>query len=361
MGQDISDVQAVQAVEMVTLQAVKRRASDIHLVPTSDSSKVIFRVDGILQEAVLIPLTLHETMVSRIKVLAGMDISETRRPQDASFNLQFGERGVDFRVSSIGTTWGEMMVIRLLDRSGGVMSFEYLGLESTALVVWRQLLSLPYGMLLVSGPTGSGKTTTLYGSVVELIKTHGNITTVEEPVEYRMEGLNQIEVNRAAGIDFATGLRSIMRLDPDVILVGEIRDSETACTAVDAALTGHLVLASIHSNDAPSSVVRLLELGVEPYLVATAAVGGLAQRLVRKVCPHCGVPTEPSASGAMVYEQEMQEPAGELLVGQGCNFCGNTGYLGRIGVFEVMAMSEGTRKLVAAGASGQDIGAQALG
>jgi type II secretory ATPase GspE/PulE/Tfp pilus assembly ATPase PilB-like protein len=226
-------------------------------------------------------------MVSRIKVLAEMDISENRRPQDGSFTLQFGEKHVDFRVSTIGITWGEMMVIRILDRSGGVLSLEDIGLDARPLLGWRQLLGLPFGMVLVSGPTGSGKTTTLYASVTELVKDRGNIMTVEDPVEYRMEDLHQIEVNRAAGIDFPTGLKSIMRLDPDVILVGEVRDAETAKTAVDAALTGHLVLASVHSNDAASSFVRLLDLGIEPYMAATAIAGGLAQRLVRKICPHC--------------------------------------------------------------------------
>ena len=360
LGQDVSQLPAIQAVEMVTLQAVKRRASDVHLVPTSDSSNVLFRLDGALQEAVVLPLRLHESMVARIKVLAEMDISETRRPQDGSFSLQFGEKTVDFRVSTIGITWGEMMVFRILDRSGGILSLQDLGLEDTPLSVWRQLMSLPFGMLLISGPTGSGKTTTMYASVMELVKDRGNIMTVEDPVEYRMEDLHQIEVNRAAGIDFATGLKSIMRMDPNIILVGEIRDDETAKTAIDAALTGHLVLASIHSNDAASSFVRLLDMGIEPYMAATAVAGTLAQRLVRKVCPHCGVGKELGAVEAVAYENEMQEPAETFLVGEGCNFCGFTGFIGRDGVFEVLAVSEKTRKLVGSGASGQEIRNQAV-
>lgn len=360
LGNDIAQLPAVQAVEMVTLQALKRQASDIHLVPTSDSSKVLFRLDGALQHAIALPMSLHESMISRIKVLANMDISEKRRPQDGSFSLKFGEKTVDFRVATVGTAWGEMMVIRVLDRAGGPLSLEDLGLESTSLHIWRQLLGLPYGMVLVSGPTGSGKTTTLYASVTELVKDRGNIMTIEDPIEYRMEALNQIEVNRAAGVDFAAGLKSIMRLDPDVILVGEIRDAETAKTAVDAALTGHLVLASIHSNDAASSIVRLLDLGTEPYLVATAVVGALAQRLVRRLCAHCAGEGEPSATEAMVYEQEMQEPAAGLKIGRGCNYCGQTGYAGRIGVFEVLAVSENIRKLVSANASGQEIRSAAL-
>jgi type II secretory ATPase GspE/PulE/Tfp pilus assembly ATPase PilB-like protein len=359
-GQDISQLPAIQAVEMVTLQAVKRRASDIHLVPTIDSSNVQFRQDGVLQTVVMVPLSLHEMMVSRIKVLADMDISESRRPQDGSFSLQFGEKTVDFRVATVGTTWGEMMVIRILDRSGGLLTLEDLGLDATNLHVWRQLLNLPFGMLPVSGPTGSGKTTTLYASVVELVRDHGNIMTVEDPVEYRMDTINQIEVNRAAGVDFPAGLKAIMRLDPDVILVGEIRDGETAKTAVDAALTGHLVLTSIHSNDAAATVVRVLDLGIEAYLAATAIAGTLAQRLVRKLCSHCRVLVDSTAAEAMAYEAEMQETAPKFYKAQGCNFCGGSGYSGRTGVFEVLTVTEGIRKLIAAGASGQEIRAQAI-
>ena len=360
LGQDVSQLPAVQAVEMVTLQAVKRRASDVHLVPTSDSSNVLFRLDGTLQQTVVLPLRLHDSMVARIKVLAEMDISETRRPQDGSFNLQFGEKSVDFRVSTIGITWGEMMVVRILDRSGGLYTLQELGLAETSLLKWRQLLSLPYGMVLVSGPTGSGKTTTLYASVMELVQDRGNIMTVEDPIEYRVEELHQIEVNRAAGIDFPTGLKSIMRLDPDIILVGEIRDGETAKTAIDAALTGHLVLASIHSNDDASSLVRLLDLGIEPYMVATGVVGALGQRLARKICPHCATPAELGAAEEMAYESEMQEPVGQAFKGQGCNFCGFTGYLGRSGVFEVITVSDDIRRLVASGASGQEMRTQAI-
>ena len=359
-GADIGQMPAVQAVDMVTLQAVRSHASDIHMVPTSDSSKVLFRMDGVLTEMVVLPLTLHESMVSRIKVQAGMDISEARRPQDGNFSIMFGERKAEFRVATVGTTWGEMMVIRVLDTAGGLLDLEALGMDAQPLHVWRQLLALPYGMLLVSGPTGSGKTTTLYASVAELINQRGNIMAIEDPIEYRLDGINQIQVNRAAGVDFPAGLRSIMRLDPDIILVGEIRDEETAKTAVNAALTGHLVLASIHSNDAPSSIVRLLDLGVEPFLVATGVIGSFAQRLVRKVDPQCQISTEPTATEAMAYEQEMQEPAHPMMVGQGCNFCNGTGFSGRTGVFEVMAVDESVRKLIALGSSGPEIRTQAL-
>ncbi len=360
LGQDVSQLPAVHAVEMVTLQAIKRAASDVHFVATSDSSKILFRLDGVLQEVAEIPLTLHDSMLARIKVLADMDITETRRPQDGSFNLQINEKTVDFRVSSIGITWGEMMVVRILDRSEGILKMEQLGLEPDTMATWRQLLGLPFGMLLVSGPTGSGKTTTLYSSVTELIPDRGNILTIEDPIEYRVEDLHQIEVNRQAGIDFPTGLKSIMRLDPDVILVGEIRDVETAKTAVDAALTGQLVLASIHSNDAASAFVRLIDIGIEPYLAATAVVGVAAQRLVRMVCAHCKMESEVELAEREAYFSETGEDVATFASGRGCNFCGFTGFLGRTGVFEVLAVSEATRKLVASGASGHDIRQQAM-
>ena len=361
LGQDLTHLPAIQAVETITLQGIKRKASDIHLVPTSDAGSVLYRLDGVLQQVATTPMRLHESMIARIKVLADMDISEVRRPQDGSFTLNFGEKRVDFRVSTVGITWGEMMVVRILDRSGGIMRLEELGMEDVSIATWRQLLTLPFGMLLVSGPTGSGKTTTLYSSVTELVKDRGNIMTIEDPIEYRVEDLHQIEVNRQAGVDFPTGLKSIMRLDPDVILVGEIRDAETAKTAVDAALTGHLVLASIHSNDAASAFVRLLDIGIEPYLAATAIAGTVAQRLVRKVCPHCrAVSSDISGQEAFAYETEMGVKAKGLLAGTGCNFCGFTGFLGRTGVFEVLPVSDSIRKLVATGASGQDIRAQAL-
>jgi general secretion pathway protein E len=254
-----------------------------------------------------------------------------------------------------------MMVIKILDLSHGLISLEDLGLESVPLLTWRQLLALPYGMVLVSGPTGAGKTTTLYASVVELIKDRGNIMTVEDPIEYRVEGLNQIQVNRAAGIDFPAGLQAIMGLSPDIVMVGEIRDAETARIAVNAALTGHLVLASIHSNDAAAAVVRLVDLGVERFMVATAVVGSLAQRLVRKVCPRCQSLAKPSPTEDMAYALEMKESLGQVMVGQGCNFCGGTGFSGRTGVFELMVLDDSSiQKLVAAGASRQEIQAQAL-
>ena len=360
LGQDVTQLTAVQAVEMVCLQAIKRKSSDVHFVPSADACDIMFRLDGVLQKVATIPVHLHESMIARIKVLADMDIAETRRPQDGSFNLELGERDVDFRVSSVAIAWGEMMVVRILDRSDGIMRLEDLGLDRDELSKWRQLLSLPFGMVLVSGPTGSGKTTTLYSSVTALVRDRGNIMTIEDPIEYRVESLHQIEVNRQAGVDFPAGLRAIMRLDPDVILVGEIRDVETAKTAVDAALTGQLVLASIHSNDAASAFTRLIDIGIEPYLAATAVVGVAGQRLVRKVCPHCVTPTDLDAAEKSAYEVKGGQEVDGFVSGSGCNFCGFTGFLGRTGVFEVLAVTEDTRALVASGASGQVIRKQAI-
>ena len=360
LGQDVTQLTAVQAVEMVCLQAIKRKSSDVHFVPSAEACDIMFRLDGVLQKVATIPVHLHESMIARIKVLADMDIAETRRPQDGSFNLELGERDVDFRVSSVAIAWGEMMVVRILDRSDGIMRLEDLGLDRDELSKWRQLLSLPFGMVLVSGPTGSGKTTTLYSSVTELVRDRGNIMTIEDPIEYRVESLHQIEVNRQAGVDFPAGLRAIMRLDPDVILVGEIRDVETAKTAVDAALTGQLVLASIHSNDAASAFTRLIDIGIEPYLAAPAVVGVAGQRLVRKVCPHCVVATDLDAAEKSAYEAKGGQGVDGFVSGTGCNFCGFTGFLGRTGVFEVLAVTEDTRALVASGASGQVIRRQAI-
>lgn len=360
LGQDVTQLTAVQAVEMVCLQAIKRKSSDVHFVPSAEACDIMFRLDGVLQKVATIPVHLHESMIARIKVLADMDIAETRRPQDGSFNLELGERDVDFRVSSVAIAWGEMMVVRILDRSDGIMRLEDLGLDRDELSKWRQLLSLPFGMVLVSGPTGSGKTTTLYSSVTELVRDRGNIMTIEDPIEYRVESLHQIEVNRQAGVDFPAGLRAIMRLDPDVILVGEIRDVETAKTAVDAALTGQLVLASIHSNDAASAFTRLIDIGIEPYLAATAVVGVAGQRLVRKVCPHCVVATDLDTAEKSAYEAKGGQGVDGFVSGTGCNFCGFTGFLGRTGVFEVLAVTEDTRALVASGASGQVIRRQAI-
>lgn len=268
----IARAPAVQAVDTILSQGIRERASDIHIVPREDSLDILYRIDGVLRQAVSLPVEIHDQLISRIKVLAGMDIAERRRPQDGQFSLQIAGREIDFRVATAETHMGEMVVTRILDKTATFLDLAELGFQSSTLERYLQLLSLPFGMILVSGPTGSGKTTSLYASIQRLTGTKRNIMTIEDPIEYRIQGINQLQVNRQAGITFAAGLRAIMRLDPDIILIGEIRDSETANTAVQAALTGHLVITTIHANNAAGAITRLAEMGVEPYLITSAIV-----------------------------------------------------------------------------------------
>ncbi len=356
----IAQAPIVRAIEMLIEQAIKDRASDIHIEPQEDEVRVRYRIDGILHPAVSLPLGVHAALVSRIKVLAGMNIAERRRPQDGQFSLRVNDKDVDFRVATAETHHGEMAVIRVLDKSVSVHKLAELGIQPGALQVYERMLQSPFGMVLVSGPTGSGKTTSLYASVNQLDPAARNIMTIEDPIEYRFKNINQIQVNRAADVTFAAGLRAIMRLDPDVILVGEIRDAETANVAIQSALTGHLVLTSIHANDSVGAVLRLIDFGVEPFLVTSAVIGTVAQRLVRKVCPYCRQPLPAPPEEAMAYQQEMTEVRTEFHYGRGCNFCSRTGYLGRIGVFEMLSMSEQIRGMISKQAPASEIKAQAL-
>ncbi|PKB71939.1 MAG: hypothetical protein BZY87_02940 [SAR202 cluster bacterium Io17-Chloro-G6] len=361
LGQDLNNLPAMKIVDLLTLQAVESSASDIHLVPGSDSAKVLFRMNGALQMMVELPLPLHENMVATIKVEAGMAMSEDPSPRDGGFSLNVGERRVEFRVTSMSTTWGEMMVIRVIDQFGGFLSLESLGMDSQSLEIWRTLLESPHGMLMVSGPAGSGKTTTLYASLAELIASRGNVMSVEDPIEYRINGVNQIQVNHAAGMDFPSAMNSILRLDPDVILVGEIGDPDTATAAINAALTGHLVLASIDGSDAASSIVRLLDLGLEPVLAATGVIGCLAQRLVRQVCPQCGTATEATRTEAIAYEQEIGQRVTQFMSGPGCDFCNDSGFVGQGGVMEVLSVDEDIRSQISQRASGAEFRETAIG
>ena len=349
----------VRSVDMMLEQAVRDRASDIHIEPTRNSVVVRFRVDGMLKQMLTLPRGTHGALLSRLKVLAEMNIAETRRHQDGQFAVMFDKDEVFFRVATNDTTWGEMAVLRVLGRAEAILDLPGLGFPSDSLTVFRKMIQAPFGMLLVAGPTGSGKTTTLYGAVDELNRDQLNIMTIEDPVEYDFPGVNQIQVNRAAEITYGSGLRAIMRLDPDIILVGEIRDLETAETATKAALTGHLVLSSIHANDAPSALFRLANLGVERYMIGSSVIGIVAQRLVRKVCEHCREEIEPTVQEKLAYREAMDEEIRSYQGGVGCNFCSHTGFRGRTGVFEMLVINEATQQLFLDGASSFDLKAEA--
>lgn len=349
----------VRTVDLLLDQALRDRASDIHLEPQTDRLRIRFRIDGILHEAVSLPLGAHAPLISRLKIMAGMNIAERRLPQDGQFSLHMQERDVDVRAATADTVYGEMMVLRLLDKSVSLLSLSDLGFLPDILARYQRMLKSTYGMLLVCGPTGSGKTTTLYASVNQMDRQERKVITIEDPVEYRFPDINGIQVNPKAGLTFAIGLRAIMRLDPDVILVGEVRDADTARTAVEAALTGHLVLSSIHANDSVGAIFRLLNLGVDPSLVASAVVGVVGQRMVRRVCPHCRTQGAPSPEDALACAEVLHEAPESVTYGVGCQVDAGTGYLGRTGIFELLVLSEDLRRLVAAGASAGDIAAQA--
>ncbi|HEY4724005.1 MAG TPA: GspE/PulE family protein, partial [Anaerolineae bacterium] len=325
-----------------------------------DTLRVRYRIDGILHDMLQVPLNVHGPLISRIKILAEMNIAERRRPQDGQFTFTGDHSEVDVRVSTAETAHGEMAVLRILDKSISLLQLKDLGFLPQALHSVEQLYTLPFGMLLVSGPTGAGKTTTLYAMMNQFNRVENNLITIEDPIEYQFDRMSQIQVNRQANVTFANGLRAILRLDPNVILVGEIRDQETAQIAVQAALTGHLVLSSIHANDAVGALFRLIDLGVEPFLAASALVGIVAQRLVRRVCDRCLTLSDISPEERLAYETELGPGPAQFQRGQGCNFCAETGYRGRTGVFEVLTVGESIRRLLIANASAADIRAQAL-
>jgi len=350
----------VRAIDLLVKQAIRDKASDIHIEPQEDNLRVRYRIDGILHDALSLPLNIHAALISRLKIMAGMNIAERRRPQDGQIAFPLEDQEVDIRVATAGTITGEMMVMRVLDKSFALMSLPELGFLPEGLEQYQAMLKMPFGMILTSGPTGSGKTTTLYASLNRLDSIGRNIITIEDPIEYRFRDINQIQVHPQAGITFATGLRACMRLDPDVILVGEIRDAETAKIAVQASLTGHLVLSSVHANDTAGVMFRLIDLGADPFLVAQATVSIVAQRMVRRVCPHCAQPVPAAPEERSAYENEMGEEKEEFLYGSGCNFCANTGYLGRMGIYEVMIVSDTIRRMVLSNASADDIRDQAF-
>lgn len=350
----------VRAVDLILQQAVRERASDIHIVPDGHRVNVRYRVDGILNDALELPKGSLSPLISRIKILAGMNIAERRRAQDGQFSKVVGGEQTFFRVATSQTTGGEMATLRVLGRSESIFELPGLGLSPENAERLERLIRSPFGMVLVSGPTGSGKTTTLYASLNQLDSKHRNVMTIEDPVEYNFARIQQIQVNRAAEITFAAGLRGIMRLDPDVVMVGEIRDHETADAATQAALTGHLVLSSIHANEASGGIYRLEHLGVERYLLVSATIGVLAQRLVRVICPHCRVETEPSTEAQRVFEAEMGRGLDRIYRGEGCTYCAHTGFLGRTGVFEILLVNNEIRRIIMDGGSSNDVKAAAI-
>jgi general secretion pathway protein E len=355
-----TDAPVAQALTLIVDEAVKARASDIHLQPGDDKVRVRYRIDGALHDMFTLPLATLTPLVSRIKIMGKMNIADHHRPQDGQFSVKTKGRVIDIRVAIIATVYGEMAVLRLLDKSRATLSLAEIGFLPESLARYENMLKVPYGVILVSGPTGAGKTTTLYASLNSLDQTESNIITIEDPVEYRFSNINQIQVNPKSGLTFASGLRSILRLDPDVILVGEIRDAETANIAIQSALTGHLVLSSIHANDAVSVVLRLLDLGVEPFLVSSALIGVVAQRMARRICPNCSRPVQASSEEKIIYAQEMGEEREEFYYGAGCKSCSSSGYRGRTGIFEILCTSDSIKSMLVKGAAASELRKQAI-
>ncbi len=344
----------VRMVNVLLTQGVRRKASDIHIEPRRDGVDVRFRIDGELHLAKSLPKALHAAITSRIKIMSELDISERRLPQDGRITVRLDNKMVDLRVSTTPILYGERVVLRILDRASGMIPLEELGFSTHELAIFKKLVTRPHGIILVTGPTGSGKTTTLY-AVLNMLKSETtNIMTVEDPVEYELEGINQTNVHSRIGLTFANQLRAILRQDPDIVLVGEIRDTETADVAFRAALTGHLVLSTLHCNDAPSAVTRLIDQGVEPFLVGSAINGVVAQRLVRVLCPDCKEPYSPDDKTKFLLGLP-SNTAVTLYKAVGCPSCDNTGYKGRIGIHEVMVMTEQLRKLALSKASSSEL------
>ncbi len=346
----------VKLVNIILMDAIRKQASDIHIEPYEKTMRVRFRIDGLLYEVMRPPIQLKNAMISRLKIMSRLDISERRLPQDGRIKLKAKGREMDFRVSILPTLFGEKVVLRLLDKSGLQLDMTKLGFEQGQYKNFRESIYQPFGMVLVTGPTGSGKTTTLYSALSELNKISHNISTAEDPVEYNLVGINQVQVHEAIGLSFAAALRAFLRQDPDIIMVGEIRDFETAEISVKAALTGHLVLSTLHTNDAPSTINRLLNMGVEAFLVASAVNLVLAQRLVRRICNECKI-VDPVPPETLLDLGVLDEEIGTFTCykGNGCSVCNDTGYRGRIALYEVMPMYEQIRELVLMGASAAEI------
>ena len=363
LQQATMEAPVVTLVNAILADAAKRRASDIHIEPYEKLFRVRFRIDGVLQEIMSPPLRLKNPLVSRLKVMAGLDIAERRLTQDGRIKLKMGIGGeLDIRVSILPTLFGEKVVMRLLDKSNLQLDMAKLGFDPQTLQDFQDAIHKPFGMILITGPTGSGKSTTLYSALSELNKADVNISTAEDPVEYNLVGINQVQVREQIGLNFASCLRSFLRQDPDIIMVGEIRDLETAQIAVKAALTGHLVLSTLHTNDAPSTVDRLINMGVEPFLLTSSINLIAAQRLVRRICDKCKEPIEVTPEALINLGVDASEAAGGFPTfrGRGCNSCNDTGYRGRLAIYEILVMHEGLKELILKSASAADLKREAV-
>ena len=358
LGDDsVSSARTIRLVNSIIERAVLERASDIHLEPHETELLVRMRIDGIMQDILTVPRDLQNSVLSRIKIMAGLNIAERRIPQDGRFNVRVKDKNIDLRISTLPTVYGEKIVARLLDKSGGRIALEAIGLTDEGLAAIKNLLKYRNGVILVVGPTGSGKTTTMYSMIHEINTRDVNLVTLEDPVEYHVDGVNQVQINEKQGLTFASGLRSILRQDPDIIAVGEIRDGETAEIAMRAAITGHVVLSTIHTNDAVGTIERLEDIGVAPYLVASALRGVISQRLVRRICPRCRKAYTPDDEE--LSQMGLRPRAGlKFYRGEGCPDCFNTGYHGRIAVFEMLLVNSRVRRLISEGKSRDEIEAE---
>lgn len=346
----------IKIVNYLIVQALQLKASDIHVEPENKVLEIRYRIDGVLHRQHSLPKDLQGAIISRMKIMAGLDIAEKRLPQDGRILMKVGSKDIDFRVSTCPTVHGENVVLRILDKGGLVLGLEFLGFPQKDLAAFKELVSFPYGIILVTGPTGCGKTTTLYSALQIINKEDVNIMTVEDPVEYQFPGMRQVHVNPKAGLTFASALRAFLRQDPNIIMVGEIRDRETAETAVQAALTGHLVFSTLHTNDAPTAFTRLLDMGVEPFLISSSFLGVLAQRLIRKVCEKCKEVYTPSPE--ILKTLELEDKIGQNLKfsrGKGCRLCSQTGYKGRTGIYELLKVTPKIQELILRKASSDEI------
>jgi len=348
----------IKITKVIIQRAIQERASDIHVEPMRKGVRVRYRIDGVLHEVLPLPRYVHAPLISRLKIMAEMNIAERRVPQDGRIHIRHGEKDYDLRVSAIPTTLGEKIVMRILDKSSVLLGLDSLGLVSDMQAELEKLIVQPNGMVLSCGPTGSGKTTTQYSVLNKINSVEKNIITIEDPVEYQLAGLSQVHVNRKAGLTFAVALKYFLRQDPDIIMVGEIRDLETSEIAIQAALTGHLVLSTLHTNDAPSTTTRLVDMGVEPFLISASVIGALAQRLARRICDNCKEPYEPRRDMLLTFgfDPDLPENMDQVFYhGVGCEACRHTGYRGRIGIFELLMMTPEIQEMVVRRASHQDI------